>query len=184
MSEDSSSSSQSFFRKHWEGYKEFWGERFSFLDNYSRFIKRDKPLPSWSESDVEEFIASDPVHGPTVFPFSSSSSSSLFCVLSDQLICLHFNGFWVIHIYLGVYPSVFSLIRLYWSLCFLLFLSLFNLCFDFILDNLRLIWLIGTSCLIPDWTLVVHLLCHITIWVGGFCDCNKFGCLIQFWMSF
>lgn len=58
--------SQSFFRKHWEGYKEFWGERFSFLDNYSRFIKRDKPLPSWSASDVEEFIASDPVHGPTV----------------------------------------------------------------------------------------------------------------------
>ncbi|KAJ8559698.1 hypothetical protein K7X08_003756 [Anisodus acutangulus] len=62
MAEDSSSS-QSFLRKHWEGYKEFWGERFSFLDNYSRFIKRDKPLPSWSESDVEEFIASDPVHG-------------------------------------------------------------------------------------------------------------------------
>ncbi|XP_059300291.1 succinate dehydrogenase subunit 6, mitochondrial [Lycium ferocissimum] len=63
---DDSSSSQSFLRKHWEGYKEFWGERFSFLDNYSRFIKRDKPLPSWSESDVEEFIASDPVHGPTL----------------------------------------------------------------------------------------------------------------------
>ncbi|EEF46533.1 succinate dehydrogenase subunit 6, mitochondrial [Ricinus communis] len=56
----------SFFRKHWEGYKEFWGERFSFLENYSRFIKRDKPLPSWSSSDVEQFIASDPVHGPTL----------------------------------------------------------------------------------------------------------------------
>ncbi|WMV35689.1 hypothetical protein MTR67_029074 [Solanum verrucosum] len=64
MAEDSSSS-QSFLRRHWEGYKEFWGERFSFLDNYSRFIKRDKPLPSWSDSDVEEFIASDPLHGPT-----------------------------------------------------------------------------------------------------------------------
>ncbi|KAL7002571.1 succinate dehydrogenase [Sarracenia purpurea var. burkii] len=58
--------SQSFFRKHWEGYKEFWGERFSFLDNYSRFVKRDKPLPSWSDADVEEFIASNPIHGPTL----------------------------------------------------------------------------------------------------------------------
>ncbi|KAJ0018630.1 hypothetical protein Pint_09411 [Pistacia integerrima] len=44
----------------------FWGERFSFLQNYSRFIKRDKPLPSWSSSDVDEFITSDPVHGPTL----------------------------------------------------------------------------------------------------------------------
>ncbi|PON50892.1 Succinate dehydrogenase subunit 6, mitochondrial [Parasponia andersonii] len=64
MAEDSSS--QSFLRRHWEGYKEFWGERFSFLENYSKSINRDKPLPSWSSSDVEEFIASDPVHGPTL----------------------------------------------------------------------------------------------------------------------
>ncbi|KAJ1393408.1 succinate dehydrogenase subunit 6, mitochondrial-like [Sesbania bispinosa] len=56
------SSSQSF----WEGYKEFWSERFSSLGNYSRFIKRDKPIQSWSSSDVEEFIASDPVHGPVL----------------------------------------------------------------------------------------------------------------------
>ncbi|XP_048140391.1 succinate dehydrogenase subunit 6, mitochondrial isoform X1 [Rhodamnia argentea] len=56
----------SFFRKHWEGWKEFWGERFSFLENYTRFTDRDQPLPSWSASDVEEFIASDPVHGPTL----------------------------------------------------------------------------------------------------------------------
>lgn len=59
------SSSQSF----WEGYKEFWGERFSFMTNYSNFTKRDKPLTSWSNSDVEDFIASDPVHGPVVTPF-------------------------------------------------------------------------------------------------------------------
>lgn len=56
------SSSQSF----WEGYKEFWGERFSFMSNYSNFTKRDKPLTSWSNSDVEDFIASDPVHGPVL----------------------------------------------------------------------------------------------------------------------
>lgn len=59
-------SQKGFFKKHWEGYKEFWGERFSFLENYSRFTNRDKPLPSWSSADIEEFIASDPVNGPTV----------------------------------------------------------------------------------------------------------------------
>ncbi|KAK4281899.1 hypothetical protein QN277_013343 [Acacia crassicarpa] len=56
------SSSQSFFKKHWEGFTGFWSERFSFLDNYTRF----KNLPSWSSSDVEDFIASDPVHGPVL----------------------------------------------------------------------------------------------------------------------
>ncbi|KAI4334152.1 hypothetical protein L6164_018877 [Bauhinia variegata] len=56
--------SQSFFRRHWEGFKEFWSERFSFLDNYSKFVK--EPLPAWSNSDVDEFIASDPVHGPVL----------------------------------------------------------------------------------------------------------------------
>ena len=58
--------SEAFFSKHWQGWKEFWGERFSIIDNYSRFVKRDPPLPSWSSSDVEEFIASDPVYGPTL----------------------------------------------------------------------------------------------------------------------
>ncbi|WCJ43665.1 Succinate dehydrogenase subunit 6 mitochondrial [Euphorbia peplus] len=51
------------FKKQFE---EFWGSRLSFVDNYSRFVKHDKPLPSWSSSDVEEFIASDPVHGPSI----------------------------------------------------------------------------------------------------------------------
>ncbi|KAK9280037.1 hypothetical protein L1049_013722 [Liquidambar formosana] len=57
--------SKSFFRKHWEGWRDFWCERFSVLDNYSRFIERGQ-LPSWTDADVEEFIASDPVHGPTL----------------------------------------------------------------------------------------------------------------------
>ncbi|KAK6926490.1 hypothetical protein RJ641_008209 [Dillenia turbinata] len=55
-----------FFNKHWEGWKGFWKERFSFLDNYARFVNRDQPLPSWTSADVDEFIASDPVHGPTL----------------------------------------------------------------------------------------------------------------------
>ncbi|XP_059664847.1 succinate dehydrogenase subunit 6, mitochondrial [Cornus florida] len=63
---ESADSAASFFRRHWEGYKEFWKERFSIVDNYSKFVKRDKPLPSWSDADVEQFIASDPVHGPTL----------------------------------------------------------------------------------------------------------------------
>lgn len=55
----------------WEDYKQFWSEKFSFLGNYSSFINRDKPIPSWSSSDVEEFIASDPVHGPVVMILKS-----------------------------------------------------------------------------------------------------------------
>ncbi|KAK4855036.1 hypothetical protein QYF36_003419 [Acer negundo] len=61
-----SEAEQSFFKKHWVGFKDFWAERFSFLENYSRFVNRDEPLPSWSSSDVEQFIASDPIHGPTL----------------------------------------------------------------------------------------------------------------------
>ncbi|KAL0460845.1 UNVERIFIED_CONTAM: Succinate dehydrogenase subunit, mitochondrial [Sesamum latifolium] len=58
--------SKSFLRQYWEGYKEFWAERFSFLDNYSRFLHPEKPLPHWDSSVVEEFIASDPIHGPAL----------------------------------------------------------------------------------------------------------------------
>lgn len=50
-----------------DGLKGFWAEKLSFLENYTRFTKRDTPLPSWSSSDVDEFIASDPVNGPTVY---------------------------------------------------------------------------------------------------------------------
>ncbi|WRX31683.1 hypothetical protein QQP08_024170 [Theobroma cacao] len=60
------SSSESFLKKYWEGYRDFWAERFPFTEIYSRFIKREESLPPWSESDVHEFIASDPVHGATL----------------------------------------------------------------------------------------------------------------------
>ncbi|XP_021720591.1 succinate dehydrogenase subunit 6, mitochondrial-like [Chenopodium quinoa] len=53
-------------KAYFSGFKDFLSDRFSFLDNYNRFVKRDKPLPSWSESDVQDFIASDPVHGPVL----------------------------------------------------------------------------------------------------------------------
>ncbi|KAL8129994.1 hypothetical protein V2J09_019149 [Rumex salicifolius] len=56
----------SFFKDHWQGWKGFWCDRFAFLDNYTRFTVREKALPRWSDSDVDEFISSDPVHGPTL----------------------------------------------------------------------------------------------------------------------
>ncbi|XP_058075920.1 succinate dehydrogenase subunit 6, mitochondrial [Magnolia sinica] len=47
--------------------KEYWGERFAFLENYTNiFFVPEKRLPKWSDSDVEEFIASDPIHGPAL----------------------------------------------------------------------------------------------------------------------
>ena len=49
-------SSPSFFKRHWEGWKDYWGERFSILDSYSKFVNRDKHIPELSDSDVEEFI--------------------------------------------------------------------------------------------------------------------------------
>ncbi|PIN00824.1 Succinate dehydrogenase (ubiquinone) [Handroanthus impetiginosus] len=58
--------SKSFFRKHWGGFKEFWAERFSFTNNYSRFLDPEKPLHEWDSSVVQEFIESDPVHGPVL----------------------------------------------------------------------------------------------------------------------
>ncbi|GAB2285628.1 succinate dehydrogenase [Dionaea muscipula] len=64
--EGGADSSANFFKRHWQGWKGFYSDRFAFLDNYFRFINRDKPLPAWSQSDVDDFIASDPVHGLTL----------------------------------------------------------------------------------------------------------------------
>ena len=80
-------------RSSLDRFKGFWEERLSFLENYTRFTKRDAPLPSWSSSDVDEFIASDPVNGPTVFLSLSLSLSGCdihglfdwFCLLSPRV---------------------------------------------------------------------------------------------------
>lgn len=53
-------------------------DRFRILDSYHPYIHRDNPLPSWSAADVEQFIASDPLHGPIV-------SSLLFHFLISYL---------------------------------------------------------------------------------------------------
>nr|XP_043606866.1 succinate dehydrogenase subunit 6, mitochondrial [Erigeron canadensis] len=44
----------------------FWSDRFRIINSYATFLRRDSPLPSWSAADVQEFIASDPVHGPVL----------------------------------------------------------------------------------------------------------------------
>jgi hypothetical protein len=39
---------------------------FPFLDYFKKVYGRAEPLPKWSDADVDEFIASDPVYGPQV----------------------------------------------------------------------------------------------------------------------
>lgn len=62
----SSGSPAEFFRQHWEGWSGYWCDRFAFLEHFSKFTHRQKALPPWSDSDVEEFMSSDPVYGPTL----------------------------------------------------------------------------------------------------------------------
>jgi hypothetical protein len=53
----------------WAIDKAAWKERLSgFYRLASIADGRDKPLPRWSDSDVEDFINSDPVYGPQVNP--------------------------------------------------------------------------------------------------------------------
>ena len=68
--ENNSSEEDSSF---WGVRKQFWKERFSYLNKYKQIPGRDKPLPKWTDADVEEFIQSDPVYGPQVVSHSSIS---------------------------------------------------------------------------------------------------------------
>lgn len=52
--------------EHFEGVKQHWARNFAFLDYFKKAYGRDKPLPKWSDADVDEFVASDPVYGPQV----------------------------------------------------------------------------------------------------------------------
>ncbi|XP_068645786.1 succinate dehydrogenase subunit 6, mitochondrial-like [Aristolochia californica] len=52
---------------YWENWKAYWRQRFAFLEYHKRiFLIPEKQLPKWSSSDVEEFIASDHIHGPVL----------------------------------------------------------------------------------------------------------------------
>ncbi|CAL9769667.1 unnamed protein product, partial [Musa acuminata subsp. burmannicoides] len=64
MADSSDSSPMGFLWRHYEEVKEHWRSNFSFLDYYKKTLGRKEPLPKWTDADVEEFIASDPVYGP------------------------------------------------------------------------------------------------------------------------
>lgn len=48
------------------------------LDDYSKILNPAKPLPHRNSAVVEEFIASDPVHGPVV------------CIRLQSTVCVFF----------------------------------------------------------------------------------------------
>ena len=51
--ENTSSEQESSF---WGLRKEFWKERFSYLNKYKHILGRGKLLPKWTNANVEEFI--------------------------------------------------------------------------------------------------------------------------------
>lgn len=55
-------------KEHFEEVKENWRRNLACLDYFKKVLGRDDPLPAWTDADIEEFIASDPVYGPQV-PF-------------------------------------------------------------------------------------------------------------------
>jgi hypothetical protein len=63
--------------EHVEGIKAHWAKNFSFLDYFKKVYGRDKPLPKWTDADVDEFIASDPVYGPQLKAMRESRKFAL-----------------------------------------------------------------------------------------------------------
>lgn len=65
---------------YWADWRAYWTARFAFLDNYKNvLLVPENPLPKWSAANVEEFIASDLVHGPTVHCFRFFLIRVLLC---------------------------------------------------------------------------------------------------------
>ncbi|XP_078158632.1 succinate dehydrogenase subunit [Carex rostrata] len=63
--------------EYFEEVKEHWKKNFSFLDYFKKTYGRDQPLPKWSDADVDEFIASDPVYGPQLKALRESRKFAL-----------------------------------------------------------------------------------------------------------
>ncbi|AQK51076.1 Succinate dehydrogenase subunit 6 mitochondrial [Zea mays] len=63
--------------EHFEGVKQHWASNFAFLDYYKKVYGRAEPLPKWSDADVDEFIASDPVYGPQLKALRESRKFAL-----------------------------------------------------------------------------------------------------------
>ncbi|CAL9057851.1 unnamed protein product [Musa banksii] len=101
MADSSDSSPMGFLWRHSEDVKEHWRSNFSFLDYYKKTLGRKEPLPKWTDADVEEFIASDPVYGPQVL--LPSRSPFFFDLFSGRISIDLMSRLWGI-------PSI-SLIR-------------------------------------------------------------------------
>ncbi|KAJ8477006.1 hypothetical protein OPV22_020733 [Ensete ventricosum] len=81
MAVGSDSSSMGFLGRHYEEVKEHWKNNFAFLDYYKKTFGRREPLPKWTDADVEEFIASDPVYGPQLKVIRESRKYAIFGAL-------------------------------------------------------------------------------------------------------
>ncbi|KAI3840351.1 hypothetical protein MKX03_005847 [Papaver bracteatum] len=73
----------------WEVCKEFVGERFSFLDNHKKFIDAKENGITWTDSDVESFVAVDPVHGPVV---ENVRKAAKVAAIGSAVGALHLGG--------------------------------------------------------------------------------------------
>ncbi|XP_042427297.1 succinate dehydrogenase subunit 6, mitochondrial-like [Zingiber officinale] len=89
MAESSDSSPLGFLWKHLEEVKEHWRSNFSFLDYYRKTLGRKEPLPKWTDADVEEFIASDPVYG---LQLKAIRQSRKYAVAGGLLGAAHLGG--------------------------------------------------------------------------------------------
>nr|CAD1838837.1 unnamed protein product [Ananas comosus var. bracteatus] len=74
---------------HIEEVKEHWRKNFAFLDYYKKLYGREKPLPKWTDADVEEFIASDPVYGPQL---KALRESRKFAIAAAVVGAAHLGG--------------------------------------------------------------------------------------------
>ncbi|KAJ6798480.1 succinate dehydrogenase subunit 6, mitochondrial [Iris pallida] len=78
-----------FVKRHLEELKEHWKRNLSFLDYYKKTLGRKDPLPKWTDADVDEFVASDPIYGPQL---KALRESRKFAVAGAALGAAHLGG--------------------------------------------------------------------------------------------
>ncbi|MCL7033614.1 hypothetical protein MKW94_025788 [Papaver nudicaule] len=66
----------------------FWG-RFRFVEPFKKFIDAKEKGITWSDSDVEAFIAVDPVHGPIV---ENARKAAKVAAIGSAVGALHLGG--------------------------------------------------------------------------------------------
>ncbi|MQM16068.1 hypothetical protein Taro_049019 [Colocasia esculenta] len=76
-------------KEHFREVREHWRRNLACLDFYKKTVGRDEPLPRWSDADIEEFIASDPVYGPQL---RTTMKSKKFGAIGALLGAAHLAG--------------------------------------------------------------------------------------------